>query len=76
MKKNTQESAPLIAQMAYKLNGVTYLPHYRNASVYVGPGYPKTPRYSAEQLALAGATAVNEMLWVRGNHGIVTDIHP
>ena len=33
-------------------------------------------RYSAEQLVLAGATAVNNLLWIRANHGIVSDGNP
>jgi hypothetical protein len=77
MKKNVQETAPLVPQLAYKLGGITYVPHYRNSSVYVGPGYHLThKRYSAEQLVLAGAAAVTQMLWIRGNYGVVTDGNP
>jgi len=78
MKRNTQEAAPCSAQSAYKFNGVTYVPHYRNHSVYVGPGYPKhnRTRYSADELVLAGAALITELLWVRSNHGIVNEINP
>lgn len=78
MKINVQDAAKLIPQVAYKMGDVTYVPHYRNSSVYVGPGYPRfnKTRYSVEQLALAGAVAVHEFLWVRSNHGIVTDEKP
>jgi len=44
MKRNTGEAAPVTAQAAYKLKDVTYVPHYRNSSLYVGPGYPKFNR--------------------------------
>lgn len=76
--KSSKESTPLVAQVAYKIGNITYVPHYRNSSIYVGPGYPKEnkTRYSIEQLALAGAVAVTELLWVRANHGIVTDTNP
>jgi hypothetical protein len=76
--KSSKESAPLLAQVAYKLGDITYVPHYRNSSVYIGPGYPRVDksRYSAEQLMLKGAIAVTEILWTRGNHGIVTDTNP
>ena len=78
MKRHTADSAPCMTQTAYKLRDVTYVPHFRNSSVYVGPGYPKytKARYSAEQLVLAGAASVSEMLWVRANHGIITDSNP
>ena len=78
MKRNTSDSAPLVAQLTYKLGDITYVPHFRNSSVYVGPGYPRATqkRYSEEQLVSAGATAVNNLLWIRANHGIVTDGNP
>jgi hypothetical protein len=78
MKRNTSEAAPVTAQVAYKLHDVTYVPHYRNSGVYVGPGYPKFTRrvYTAAELVLAGAASVHEMLWSRANHGIVNEIHP
>jgi hypothetical protein len=78
MKRNTSESAPVTAQVAYKLHDVTYVPHYRNSSLYVGPGYPKFNRsvYTAAELVLAGAALVHAVLWSRGNYGIVNEIHP
>ena len=27
--------------LTYVLNGITYVPHFRNAHIYVGPGYPR-----------------------------------
>ena len=78
MKRNTGEAAPVTAQAAYKLKDVTYVPHYRNCNLFVGPGYPKFNRttYSAAELVLAGAAAVHEMLWSRSNHGIVNEANP
>lgn len=60
---------------AYVYQGVTYVPHYRNLSVYVGPGYPihTQKRWSAEELVEAGATPKQTALWVRGTYGTVTD---
>jgi hypothetical protein len=77
MKRNTSEAAPVTAQVAYKLQDVTYVPHYRNSSFYVGPGYPKFTRrvYTAAELVLAGAALVHAVLWSRANHGIVNDIN-
>jgi hypothetical protein len=78
MKRNTGEAAPVTAQVAYKLQDVTYVPHYRNSSLYVGPGYPKFNRsvYTAAELVLAGAASVHEVLWARGTYGTVNEIHP
>lgn len=77
MKRNTGEAAPCVAQVAYKLKNVTYVPHYRNNSLYVGPGYPRVNRtYTAAELVLAGAASVHELLWSRANHGIVNAANP
>jgi hypothetical protein len=60
------------------LNGVPYLPHYRNESVYVGPGYGKHnfDRYSEQQLLLKGAQYQTEVLWQRGVNGIINAKNP
>jgi hypothetical protein len=78
MKRDTAEGAPLFAQVTYKLNDVTYVPHFRNSDIYVGPGYPRAnkERYSAAQLIAAGAMATSNLLWSRGNYGVVTDSNP
>ena len=78
MKRNTGEATPVVAQVAYKLKDVTYVPHYRNCHLYVGPGYPRLNRttYSAAEVVLAGAASVHEMLWTRSNHGIVNESNP
>lgn len=72
------EPAARTAQVAYKLNGLTFVPHYRNNSIYVGPGYPiyNNKRYSAAELTAAGATSTPEFLWSRGAHGIVNEANP
>jgi hypothetical protein len=60
------------------LNGVPYLPHYRNQDVYVGPGYGRANfnRYTAQELLLKGAQYQPEMLWSRGTNGIVNERNP
>jgi hypothetical protein len=78
MKKNTHESSPRDLYTAMQLGDVFYLPHYRNMSVYVGPGYPRINqnRFSKEELLSAGAKAVEKMMWLRGEHGIVNSSNP
>lgn len=68
----------LIETTVYTLNGITYVPHYRNLSVYVGPGYPKftTARYAAHELIDAGAKSGTMLLWPRSLYGVVTDEKP
>lgn len=62
----------------FELRGITYLPHYRNKDIYVGPGYPthNMNRYSASELMLKGATPRVAMLWSRGTGGRVSDSNP
>jgi len=53
---------------AYKLNGITYLPHYEMPKRYVRPGYnerfnPTT--FTSEQLLMFGAYPVKIRLWPR-----------
>jgi hypothetical protein len=70
-----KERAPV---RVFVLNGVPYLPHYRNADVFVGPGYGKHNfiRYTAADLWIAGATPEGKMLWARGDNGIVDERNP
>lgn len=77
MKRNSSEAAPLVTNVAYKLGGITYLPHYRNWNVFVGPGYPRanSKRYTKAELVNAGAEAVEKMLWSRGEHGVINDVN-
>lgn len=68
----------LIETTVYTLKGVTYVPHYRNPSVYVGPGYPRfnQTRYAAHELIDAGAKSREMLLWSRSLYGTVTDAKP
>ena len=71
----TNTPADLHETPVFDLRGITYLPHYRNWAIFVGPGYPhaSNKRYTAEELTAAGATKEISMLWSRGQHGEVTD---
>ena len=65
-------------QTVYTLGEVTYVPHYRNPKVFVGPGYPifNKFRYTEEQMVYAGAVRNAFPLWRRSAHGVVTDQKP
>lgn len=65
-------AAPLESTTAYKLNGIVYVPHYKNRNVFVGPGYPMGPgnplpkfSLSANELIEAGAEKIDIQLWPR-----------
>jgi len=60
-------------QTVYRLGQITYLPHYRNDSVFVGPGYPRRTQaqYSVADLLAAGAEKDTLALWHRGSGGTV-----
>jgi hypothetical protein len=76
MKQN--EKAETHEQIVYDLKGITYVPHYRNSSIFVGPGYPRhtNTRYSEAELLLRGAKPRTEFLWSRGTTGEVSDRNP
>ena len=78
MKRNTHEPAPRDNYTAMQLGDITYLPHYRNKSIFVGPGYPHLngSRFSQDELFRAGAKTVEMSLWIRNEHGVVTDSKP
>ena len=69
----THETADRMESSAYWLKAVTYLPHYRNDGLFIGPGYPthNTSVYTAHDLILAGAKRISIMLWPRGKTGVV-----
>lgn len=73
-----EEFASTYEQTVYDLNGITYVPHYRNHNIYVGPGYPRSSkqRYSGAELELYGAKPRVAMLWSRGSIGEVSDKNP
>lgn len=64
--------------IVYDLNGITYVPHFRNKNLYVGPGYPRhnLMRYTDVEMQLRGAKPRTEMLWHRGDSGRVDDKNP
>lgn len=74
----TNQPAERVPVRVFVLNGVPYLPHYRNADVFVGPGYGKHnfKTYSSADLLAAGATPEGKMLWARGDNGIVDERNP
>jgi hypothetical protein len=65
-------------QPVYELNGITYVPHYRNSAIYVGPGYPRQNqnRFSVAELEMYGAKPRMMMLWARSTGGRVSDSEP
>lgn len=64
--------------LTFVRNGITFLPHYRNRHIFVGPGYGRhnVNRYSQQELLLLGAKPVTQMLWHRGSEGIVDERNP
>ena len=72
------KKAELILQTVFVLNGLTYVPHYRNRDVFVGLGYPKhnQHRYSASDLVQMGAKPSSAALWQRSSFGVVNSIFP
>jgi hypothetical protein len=70
--------ASVYEMTTYVKDGVTYVPHYRNNSIFVGPGYPRRTqmRYTEIELQNAGATRTSSFLWSRGSVGEVSDKNP
>lgn len=77
-KQDTDVRAEFHPVSAYRLGEILYLPHYRNSSVFVGPGYPRQNNrtYSVFALEDAGAEKETHMLWSRGLFGEVTEAKP
>lgn len=56
----------------WELRGITYVPHYLNTEVFVGPGYKEGKvAYSAKHLKEHGAQPSTRMLWKRMSLGRV-----
>jgi len=57
---------------------VTYVPHYRNFNVYVGPGYGNVnyDLYTMNELVEDGAKVEIRFLWTRGAFGEVNERRP
>ena len=59
----------------YKLGGVTYVPHFQNDSVFVGPGHDKSGiAYRASYLIGLGAKEERAMLWKRGTSSVIKNV--
>lgn len=74
----TPDSTPRDSQMCFIKHGVTYVPHYRNKNIFVGPGYPllNQNRFTRDELLTRGAKCIDKMLWPRGEHGFVDAANP
>jgi hypothetical protein len=61
-----EEMAVRTLKVVYKLNGITYLPHYEIRDTYVRPGYhPKTRPTTFSSTTLVASGAIPELypLW-------------
>jgi hypothetical protein len=59
----------------YIKDGIKYVPHYKNSSVYVGPGYRDGDvAYSGAYMEQSGAKKEQNLLWVRSNYGTVKNV--
>jgi len=59
----------------YVLDGVKYLPHYRNSSVYVGPGYKDGDvAYSKAYMKQSGAKEEQALFCVRSTLGVIKNV--
>ena len=65
-------------QTTYRKDGITFVPHFRNNNVFIGPGYPRhnQNRYTEAQLLEAGAVKQPRFLWSRGTAGVVNNANP
>ena len=73
MVKDTAETKDYLT---FELNGVTYLPHYQNSKLFVGPGYPRLNKklYTADDFLKAGAKGRTTQLWHRAEHVTILGI--
>jgi len=75
---NENKVKPQLEQkVVYIKDGITYVPHYRNSKIFVGPGYPKfnTSLYSENDLLSAGAEQSSLFLWTRGTTGAISKVN-
>lgn len=56
--------------VVYRLNGITYVPHYRDVNYYVGPGFPRqnSDIFTPDELLAVGAVPHGAFLWKRAEH--------
>lgn len=72
MTKNDTLKEEKYMYPVWVLNGIEYVPHYLNTSVFVGPGYRDgAVAYSPEYLKAKGGIEVLKPLWRRANLGKV-----
>jgi len=72
-KAKADEKAELHKYTVFKLNGITYVPHYRDTQRYVSPGYGRFHKnvFTASDLFSAGAVPTVAFLWKRSEFGIL-----
>ena len=75
------EKKDLIERREYVVcikDNVTFVPHYRNFNVYVGPGYANTNLevYTQEELISMGAKMEMRSMWSRAATGEVNERRP
>lgn len=59
----------------YVKDDVKYVPHYKNSSVYVGPGYRDGDvAYSKAYMKQSGAKEEQDLLWTRSTFGSVKNV--
>lgn len=75
-----KEPAPRVETKVYELNGVTYLPHYKNPSIFVAPGYPRgrgapdmKHAFTEHRMLNEGARPKTMFLWSRVVEGELTN---
>jgi hypothetical protein len=67
MKDNNKLIADRYEYIAYKWGQIIFVPHYRNSTTFVGPGYPElAPKmWEERELIAVGAQPIKLMLWSR-----------
>lgn len=74
-KKMVENESERAIYTVYTLGGVTYVPHFQNDSVFVGPGYDESGiAYSAQYLIAAGAQPQEASLWRRGTSSRIKNV--
>jgi hypothetical protein len=71
--KTEYQQEPKFLTTCYLRGGILYVPHYKDADKFVGPGYCKqnVNCYSADLLLNKGAVETSEMLWSRSKDHVV-----
>ena len=71
--KPEYERAETFPTTCYVYRGILYVPHYKTADSYVGPGFGNRHlnAYSRDFLLRVGAIETTEMLWSRAKDHVV-----